>query len=67
MGTSGNSDCQLACRSFLKDFTEDPLTISAGSLFQNETVRMLISDGGYNFSVGGTYRRGRVPLCGLNE
>ncbi len=41
MGTSGNSDWQLVSSSFLKDFTEDPLTISAASLFQNETVRML--------------------------
>ncbi len=41
MGTSGNRDCQWASRSVLKDFTEDALTISAGSLLQNETVRMV--------------------------
>ncbi len=35
MGTSANRDCQWASRSVLKDFTEDALTISAGSLFQN--------------------------------
>ncbi len=32
MGTSGNRDCQRASRSALKDFTDDALTISAGSL-----------------------------------
>ncbi len=37
MGTSGNRDCQRASRSALKDFTDDALTISAGSLFQNGT------------------------------
>ncbi len=31
MGTSGNRDCQRASRSALKDFTDDALTISAGS------------------------------------
>ncbi len=41
MGTSGNSDCQWASRSALKDFTEDVLTISAGNLFQNGTARMV--------------------------
>ncbi len=40
MGTSGNRDCQRASRSALKDFTDDALTISAGSLFQNGTARM---------------------------
>ncbi len=35
MGTSGNRDCQRASRSALKDFTDDALTISGGSLFQN--------------------------------
>ncbi len=38
MGTSGNRDCQWAFKSALKDFTEDALTISAGSLFQNGTA-----------------------------
>ncbi len=32
-GALGNRDCQLTFRSVLKDFTEDALTISAGSLF----------------------------------
>ncbi len=41
MGTSGNRDCQRASRSALKDFTDDALTISADSLFQNGTVRMV--------------------------
>ncbi len=41
MGTSGNRDCQRASRSTLKDFTEDALSISAGSLFQNGTARMV--------------------------
>ncbi len=31
MGTAGNRDCQWESRSVLKDFTEDALTISAGS------------------------------------
>ncbi len=34
MGTSGNRDCKWASRSVLKDFTEDALTISAGSLLK---------------------------------
>ncbi len=41
MDTSGNRACQLASRGILKDFTDDVLTISAGSLFQNGTPRML--------------------------
>ncbi len=41
MGALGNRDCPLASSSVLKDFTDDALTISAGSLFQNETARML--------------------------
>ncbi len=44
MGTSGNRDCQRASRSALKDFTDDALTISAGSLFQNGTARMVNSN-----------------------
>ncbi len=41
MSTSGNSDSQWASRSVLKDFTEDALTISADSLFQNGTARIV--------------------------
>ncbi len=41
MGTSGNRDCQRASRSALKDFTDDVLIISAGSLFQDGTARMV--------------------------
>ncbi len=41
MGTSDNRDCQCASRSALKDFTEDALTISAGSLFQDGTARLV--------------------------
>ncbi len=41
MGTSGNRDCHWASRSVLKDFTEDALTISPGSLFQNGSVRIV--------------------------
>ncbi len=37
MDTSGNRDCQRASRSALKDLTDDALTISAGSLFENGT------------------------------
>ncbi len=40
MGTLGNRDCQLASRSVLEDFTDDALTISAGSLFQNGIALM---------------------------
>ncbi len=40
MGSSENRDCQWASGSVLKDFTEDALTISAGSLFQNRTARI---------------------------
>ncbi len=43
MGTSGNRDCQRASKSALKDFTDDALTISAGSLFQNGTARMVMA------------------------
>ncbi len=41
MGTSRNTDCQRASMSALKDFTDDALTILAGSLFQNGTSRMV--------------------------
>ncbi len=41
MGSSGNRDCQRASRSALKDFPDDALTISAGSLFQNGAGRMV--------------------------
>ncbi len=41
MGASGNSDCQWTSRSVLKDFIEDALTTSAGSLFRNGTARMV--------------------------
>ncbi len=41
MGTSENRDCQWASRNVLKDFTKDALTISACSLFQNGTARIV--------------------------
>ncbi len=41
MGVSGNRDSQLASRNVLNDFTDDALTASAGSIFQNGTARML--------------------------
>ncbi len=41
MGTAGNRDCQWDPRSVLKDFTKDALTVSAGSLFQNGTARIV--------------------------
>ncbi len=41
MSTLGNRDCQWASMSVLKNFAEDALTISAGSLYQNETARMV--------------------------
>ncbi len=64
MGTSGNSDCQWASKSVLKDFHEDALTIPAGSLLNNGTARIVkaIGDGAYSISVGGTCRCGRVAL-----
>ncbi len=34
MGTSGNRGCQLVTRRVLNNFTDDVLTIAAGSLFQ---------------------------------
>ncbi len=40
MSTLGNRDCHWEPRSVLKDFAEDALTISAGSLFQNRTARI---------------------------
>ncbi len=39
MGALSYTDCQLASRSVLKDFTDVKMTISAGSLFQNGTAR----------------------------
>ncbi len=41
MGTSGNRDCQWASRSALKDFTEDALNFSGGSLFRNGAARIV--------------------------
>ncbi len=41
MGASGNRNCQWSTRSVLKDFTEDALTISVGSLFQIGTARIV--------------------------
>ncbi len=40
MGTSGNRGCQWAFRSVLKDFTEDVLTFSEGSLCLNGAFRI---------------------------
>ncbi len=63
MDTLGNRDCQLASRSVLKDFTDNASTIPNG------TVRMLKAywRRGSNVSVDGTYRCGRLALCGLDE
>ncbi len=41
MGASGNRDWHWASRFVLKDLTEDALTISADSLFQNGTGRIV--------------------------
>ncbi len=43
-GYFGEQACQWASRSALKDFTEDAFTISAGSLVQNGTARMVIAN-----------------------
>ncbi len=40
MGASGNRYSQLASRNVLNDFTDDSLTTSVGSLFQNGTTRI---------------------------
>ncbi len=40
-GTSGNRAYLLPSRSVLKDFTDDTLPLSVGSLFQNETEQTL--------------------------
>ncbi len=47
-------------------FIEDALTTSTGGLLQDETAQ-LVGDGGFNTTVGGTYRLGRVALCGLDR
>ncbi len=44
VGYFGNRDCQWASRSVLKDFTEDVLTMSDGSLSQNKTAQMVKSN-----------------------
>ncbi len=43
MGTSGNRDYQLSPRSVSKDFTDDALTISTGSLFRNASAESLLA------------------------
>ncbi len=55
-GTSGNRDYRWASRSALKDFTDDALTISAGSLFQNGPAQMVKAD----------WRRRAQHLCWWN-
>ncbi len=61
MGTSGNRDSQRASRSALKDFTDDALTISAGSLFQNGTARMVKANWRRRVALGGLDRRRWFP------
>ncbi len=61
IGTSGDRDIQLVSRNALNDFTDDALTISAGSY---SCIVSLI--GRYNTSIAETYRHGRVALCGLD-
>ncbi len=56
-GYYGEQELPVSTPECLERFTEDALTISGGSLFQNK-----IGDGVYNISVGGTCRRGRVAL-----
>ncbi len=45
MGASGNRDSQLASRNALNGLTDDALIISAGSIFQTESARMLAAYG----------------------
>ncbi len=47
-GLYGNRVCQLASRSVLKDFTDDALTISAGSLFGPNAENALVPVGSWN-------------------
>ncbi len=56
MGTSVERDCPWASRDILKDFTEDALTISAGSLLKNGTVGL----------VKANWRRRAQHLCWWN-
>ncbi len=55
-------------RSALKGLPVDALATSAGSLFTNGTARTRkrVGDGGYNIPAGGTNRRGRIALGGLD-
>ncbi len=46
MCTSGNRDCKLASRCASIDFTDDALTISAGSLFQNGKAESVLATTG---------------------
>ncbi len=48
----------------LKDFTDDALTVSVGSLFQKGTARMLKAY--WRRRVQQLYWRGRDALCGLD-
>ncbi len=66
--TSVNRDSHLASRSVLNDFTDDALTISAGSLFQNVAARTLKAHWRLReqHPVCGTFRRGRVAFCKLD-
>ncbi len=66
-GYFGERDCQWASKSVLTDFTEDALTISAGSSEMGQPAWWNgIVNGAHNISVGGTCRRGRVALCGMD-
>ncbi len=48
-------------------FTVNVLAIPAGSLFQQHERYMRVGDDGYNYSVGRTFRCGRVGLDGLSQ
>ncbi len=60
---------ELESINVLKDFTTDALTISAVGLYQKGTAKrkMRTGNGGYDISVGGTYRSTRVAMDGLND
>ncbi len=66
MSTSGGRDYRWASKSALKDFTEDALTISAGSLFQNGTARFVKANWRRRVQHLSLLEPAHVALCGLD-
>ncbi len=67
-GYFGEQGLPVASRSVLKDFTKEALTISAGSLFQNGTARIMKANWRrcVQHRCWWTCRHGRVALCGVD-